>query len=718
MTDNGNANTIGDLIRSLFGFLNRGVYFLLGIMYQIFFNVASAQLFESETIKNFYGRIQLIIGVFMVFKLAVSILQGIMSPDQFSDPKSGFGNFITRVVVALALLTVLVPINVPDVENANSFEKYINNNGLLFGTLYSLQERILSNNTLGRLILGTTDEATSTSSADDSGMSEADRQTAMLERSSRIFASTILKGFLRINLLPTEIRESDSETDSQNWYCGANLSGTASEALQAYMQLDIDPSTLLSDEVLHADCEINDNILTSLANGASNIPIIGALFENFGGNSRYVFWFDGFFALIVGIVFLVILVGFTVDIAIRSIKLAILRLIAPIPVISYIEPKSSKDGGMFSSWVKALTSTYLDLFLRLAIVYFVIFLIQDMIVNGVVINEAGGMVGIISFIFIMLGLFFFAKMAPKFIKDALGLKGAGMSNIGLSGILGGAAMAVGGGGLAGFAMGAMQGSDAAVKGAAEGKPMPLGAAWSQNRDLMAKIRTGDKDAHGGLWGSALDRLNYATRERVAGAAGFGKRNKALADWNKDNAQAALNDAELETKLAQADLDRLKATNPGENLEWLKNNMYREEDSSILGADGKPIKKKVLDEDISRRYNAQKAWDEKFAAANDRYNKAIKDEASKKVAFAKASSGASKIEKYRADVYGVAPRAYDTTTSTYRSELETSDGVSFTSSAKPFDPMKGSSGVGRVDDDFPDGAGAGGGHSGPGGPPPH
>ena len=551
MTDNGNADTIGDLIRSLFGFLNRGIYFLLGIMYQIFFNVASAQLFESETIKNFYGRIQLIIGVFMVFKLAVSILQGIMSPDQFSNPKEGFGNFITRVVVALALLTVLVPINVPDVENANSFEKYINNNGLLFGTLYSLQERILSNNTLGRLILGTTDEATSTSSSDDSGMSEADRQTAMLERSSRIFASTILKGFLRINLLPVEIRESDSETDSQNWYCGANLSGTASEALQAYMQLDIDPSTLLSDEVLHADCEINDNILTSLANGASNIPIIGALFENFGGNSRYVFWFDGFFALIVGIVFLVILVGFTVDIAIRSIKLAILRLIAPIPVISYIEPKSSKDGGMFSSWVKALTSTYLDLFLRLAIVYFVIFLIQDMIVNGFVINEAGGMVGIISFIFIMLGLFFFAKMAPKFIKDALGLKGAGMSNIGLSGILGGAAMAVGGGGLAGFAMGAMQGSDAAVKGEAQGKPMPLGAAWSQNSDMMAKIRTGDKDARGGFMGRAMDHLNYSTRERRAKMLGIGSQDLADADYMAKFAKA-------EAQKAQREFDAIKA----------------------------------------------------------------------------------------------------------------------------------------------------------------
>lgn len=551
MTDNGNADTIGDLFRKLGSVLNNVVYFLLGMMYQIFFNVASAQLFESETIKNFYGRIQLIIGVFMVFKLAVSILQGIMSPDQFSDPKSGFGNFITRVVVALALLTVLVPINVPDVENANSFEKYINNNGLLFGTLYSLQERILSNNTLGRLILGTTDEATSTSSADDSGMSEADRQTAMLERSSRIFASTILKGFLRINLLPAETRESDSETDSQNWYCGANLSDSAATALEAYQQLDVDPSSLLSDEILLADCEINDSILQSFGNFVSDVPLIGGLFEMFVGKSRYVFAFQWLGAFIVGIVFLVILVGFTVDIAIRSIKLAILRLIAPIPVISYIEPKSSKDGGMFSSWIKALTSTYLDLFLRLAIVYFVIFLIQDMIVNGVVINEAGGMVGIISFIFIMLGLFFFAKMAPKFIKDALGLKGAGMSNIGLSGILGGAAMAVGGGGLAGFAMGAMQGSDAAVKGEAQGKPMPLGAAWSQNSDMMAKIRTGDKDARGGFMGRAMDHLNYSTRERRAKMLGIGSQDLADADYMAKFAKA-------EAQKAQREFDAIKA----------------------------------------------------------------------------------------------------------------------------------------------------------------
>ena len=504
MTDSSNAATVGDLFRSLGAIINKGAYFLLGLMYQIFFNVSSAQLFESETIKNFYGRVQLIIGVFMIFKLAVSILQGIMNPDKFTNPKEGFGNVITRIIISLALLTVLVPINVPNVESANSYEKYLNNNGLLFGTLYSLQDRILSNNTLGRLILGTTDDATSVTDEEaQDGMTEADKQNAKLEKSANVFASTILKGFLRINLLPEELRTSDDESDPKNWYCGSNLSDEGKAAVNAYNKLDIEPSTLLSDDVVTVDCEINDNWLSGAANAASNIPFIGGLFENFGGKSRYVFAFEWVWAFIVGVIFLVIMVGFTVDIAIRSIKLAILRLIAPIPVISYIEPSSSKNGGMFASWVKALTSTYLDLFLRLAIVYFVIFLIQDMIVNGIVINEAGGMVGIISCIFIWIGLFFFAKMAPKFIKDALGLKGS-MTNVGLSGILGGAATFVGGGGAKGALASTLSSMNASATAAGQGKQAP--PAWSTGADLAAQIKTGDPKAKGGIMNSINDRL--------------------------------------------------------------------------------------------------------------------------------------------------------------------------------------------------------------------
>ena len=483
MTDNLEPGVVGNLIRSLGSALNFCVYFLLGLMYQIFFNVASAQLFESETIKNFYGRVQLIIGVFMVFKLAITILQGIMDPEKFMGNKEGFGSIITRVVVALIMLAVIVPINIPDVENANSYEKYLNNNGLLFGTLYSLQDRILSGNTLGRLILGTTDSA--------DNPDETQLQQEKLEQSANIFTSTILKGFLRINMLPEEERASDDETKSENWYCPEDkLTDDHITAINAYNQLDISPVALLSDAYVKAKCNLNL---------ASHIPLVNLI----AGKSKYVFAFNWIVALIVGAIFLVLLVAFTIDIAIRSIKLAILRLLAPIPIISYIEPKSAKDG-MFASWVKALTSTYLDLFLRLAIVYFVIFIIQDMMVNGIIIDQAGGMVGIISCIFIWIGLFFFARMAPKFIKDALGLKGPGMSNLGLSGVLGGAATFVGGGGAKGALAGALSNMNAGAMAASQGKQAP--PAWQTGADLAAQIRTGDPKAKGGLINSLNDRL--------------------------------------------------------------------------------------------------------------------------------------------------------------------------------------------------------------------
>ena len=139
---------------------------------------------------------------------------------------------------------------------------------------------------------------------------------------------------------------------------------------------------------------------------------------------------------------------------------------------------------------------------------------------------------VIVFIVICLGLFFFAKQAPKFIKDVLGVQNS-MQNIGLASILGGTAMAMGGGGLAGFAYGAMNGARSQVDAYNQGKAAPVGSAWSSNRDLMAKIRTGDKDAQGGLFGRTQDYLNYQTRERNARRLGIGAQDVADAKYIAD-----------------------------------------------------------------------------------------------------------------------------------------------------------------------------------------
>lgn len=538
MTDYWSANTINDLIRSVFALLDKVAYWLLGIMYEILFNVASADIFSNATIKNFYGRIQLILGVFMIFKLAISIIQGILNPDTFTDKKSGFGNIITRIITAIVLLAVLTPINIPSAKN--EYEIELNNNGLLFGTLYSLQDRILENNTLGRLILGTTDNATSSSSGD---VSKSTKQGERLAESADIFTSTILKGFVRINMKDkSQLNgEEPDETKSAHRVC----EDINQETLDAYTALDASPNEILS--LVNASCEYQG--------GGFFSDVIG-FFKRLAGKDRYVFAYMPVISTAVAVLFIYILLGEIITIAIRSIKLAVLRLIAPIPVISYIQP--SKDGGAFGAWTKALISTYLELFLHLAVIYFVIFLIQDMIVNGIVINTGSGIIGIISMIFIWVGLFFFIRQAPKFIMNVLGVKGGG-NNIGLSALLGGTAMAMGGGGASGFALGALNGAESSVQAFNQGKNYGIGDSWNQNSDLMAKIRTGDKDAKGGFIGGMQDRLNFNARERRAGYLGISAADVADAKYLSDVREAQAATAKRELDAATMEYNNLPST---------------------------------------------------------------------------------------------------------------------------------------------------------------
>lgn len=461
------ADVMTDTFRNIFTSLDGAAFWLLSIMYQIFFNVASADLFSNDTIMKFYGRIQLVLGVFMIFQLALTILKGIVNPDNFFKGDKGGGGIITRVAIALILLTVLVPISTP---GSNEFEKQVNNNGLLFGTLYSLQHRLLSNNTVGRLILGTNEADYVSSSSEDSEDS--------LEVAANSFTSTIMKAFYRINLIPKEERKQheagkDDAVFNDNRVC----KDWDDELLAAYLDPNATPDTIKSMALL--TCEGED---VGLIQG-----LVGAVNPRLSGTEYYYLAYIAIIPFIVAIVFCFILLSFTVDIAVRAIKIAVLRLIAPIPIISYIDPNGSKDSSL-NSWVKALVSTYIDLFIRLAAIYFVIFLIQNMLNKGFVMNKYDGPIGIISTILIWIGLFVFAKQAPKFIKDILGMKGESGKLFGgwgdLVGVVSGAA--AGGTAVAG-AIGSGATNFRAAR--AEGKEL-YGGEDGTDKKILRALRTG------------------------------------------------------------------------------------------------------------------------------------------------------------------------------------------------------------------------------------
>lgn len=469
-----------DAFRSFLTVFDMIAVTLLGAVYKIFFLVANATIINGEVIKVFYSRIQLILGIIMIFKLAMSILNIIINPDLVKDQKQGPGKMVTRIVVALFMLTLVIPINIPNAAE-NSLNSYINEHGILFGFLYKAQDAILSENILAKLILGTSSDST-TDGMDVNSLSDI----------GNTMASTVLKVFVRINVIDDTLPACDNASEDEpckNTVCPADVNASH------YAEDDIAPATILD--------HINDSCKNS---------DIGA--------KRYAFAYTPIVGALVMLIMTIIIVGFTIDIAVRAIKLAVLRLVAPIPIISYINPPK-QGGGAFDNWVKSLISTYVDLFVRIAIVYFGLFLIQIVLNGGMIIfgDNAKGYTFVygVAMIFVILGILVFMRQAPQFIKDVLGIKGKPMGNVGLSSMMAGTASLLGGAGLAGAGAAAMGAFGAASEAAAQGKPAPHG--WAAGRDLAAQLKTGDPKSKGGIFNNIQDTLSRRAGIRMSGRYG-------------------------------------------------------------------------------------------------------------------------------------------------------------------------------------------------------
>lgn len=387
-------------IREFFVILDSIVYMIISGIYQVFFNVANSTLISGEVIKQFFSRVQLILGIVVLFKLAITLMNGIINPDSINDGKSGFSKIITRIITALIMLVLIVPLNIPEDAITNgSYEAQLNNNGILFGTMYEFQSRILSQNTLAKLILNKS-----------ISMSETTSNEAIAEAGNDL-AATILKTFVTVNL--------ESEDAEKNITTTADYLNPTNR-----MCKDNDSTDTVYDYLL------TNNYRTVLS------------LTSFKCGSHFTFNYSFLISTIVGVLFIIVMVGFTLDMAIRAFKLAILRLIAPIPIISYIDPKA--ENGAFGAWSKTVITTYVDLFVRVAIVYFIIFVIDSFIHGGIVIDVSSGIIGFFSILFILLGLFFFAKEAPKFITESIGIKDPKGIFSGIGKMLGVASVAKGG----------------------------------------------------------------------------------------------------------------------------------------------------------------------------------------------------------------------------------------------------------------------------------
>ena len=375
-----------DLFRNIFGWLDSIIYGFISAIYNTFTNIASYTIINNDILETFSQRIYALIGIFMLFKLTFSLINYFIDPDSFSDKKSGFGNLIQRVIISLVLL-VLTP--------------------SLFNLAFKAQTYILKENILANLILG-----------GEYNDISIEKREEMYQDAGAKMAFSVLSAFMH---------PEDQEV----------LTMTEDELKDAYAE---DSAAIEHFNTYKTAIKEND---------------IDALVGWYKLNTKedidgyYLFSYTPVISTIAGIIVLWILIVFCVDIGIRTVKLAFLQLIAPIPVLGYVDNKKGAD--IFKKWYTQCLSTYLELFVKLIAIYFVIFIITLITESGFyeyTINSNNELVttkienpDFFAQALIIIGLLIFANEVPKLISDMLGIKSEGfslnpMKKIGASPIIG------------------------------------------------------------------------------------------------------------------------------------------------------------------------------------------------------------------------------------------------------------------------------------------
>lgn len=310
-----------------------------------------------DKFSDIYNKISLIIGVFMVFRTIFWLIEILINPDYMTDKEKAPINIIKKILVSVIMLAITPT---------------------LFKYGYDIQYEVVTSNLIAQVISPSGTEVTSA------------------KKAGRLMAANLFNNFYSMNDeegIDTSASEytTCSEYAGKDGYYYRHLSGVANDDPNAGKLVNLAGNLCLT---------YKQNISTSTGTIKANIVN-----------------FDGLMAVGVGVFVFWMILMYCISIGSRYIQLIFLQIIAPIPIMAYLTPK--KDN-MFSKWIKQCTTTYLDLFIRIAIINFSITLISMILGENSIVSEISSSAnnGLIQ-IFLVLGLLTFAKKAPDLIQELL-----------------------------------------------------------------------------------------------------------------------------------------------------------------------------------------------------------------------------------------------------------------------------------------------------------
>lgn len=265
---------MADIIYNFLLLLDGVIYNLVDWLYDIFDFLARVNIFSNDTYSDIVQRIYLILGLFMLFVLAYSLLKATINPDEFAKGENSFPSLIKNVVISLVII-VLLP--------------------MIFTVAFNIQNVVLNNDTIPSLILGT---------------DEFDR----IENSDagHRMAYYTFRAFFHENEDWCESEENNYSISDGT--CAQNIRGNG-----GWFDRNGEP---LSD------------VRAGIENGESfsNYSNFGEAVT--AGEIQYMF----LLSTAAGIFLIYVLLNFCFDLAVRVVKLAFYQIIAPIPVVCRILP--------------------------------------------------------------------------------------------------------------------------------------------------------------------------------------------------------------------------------------------------------------------------------------------------------------------------------------------------------------------------------------------
>lgn len=366
-------NDIGGTVRKIFLLLDSIGLTFIDDAYKLMLDAISA--FDGNKIAEIANDISkncyIIIGVFALFRIALILVNTIINPDKLTDKEQGFGKMITRLVITMVLF-VTAP--------------------LLFDMSREVQKEIVQNNYISKLLIGTSLVGEDKDSNGDAGL---------------VMQDVAVRSLIR----PNENFYDEENYDETNRYASDNCKS-----------------------------ETNDECFVAVKNwkNDASFDTINMHIDEYytvGDEEIFVYDYTPFVTLLVGGFITYVLFSFAIDIAMRSVELAVLEILSPMFIVTYIDPKSSTSGP-FKKWLSACGKTYLNLFIKIAIICLMLLFISKIHDIFLVVNDSSGLLQLLVYIAILL----FAKKAPKWLGDMLGIDGSSLGGLGIGKKLAGAAL--------------------------------------------------------------------------------------------------------------------------------------------------------------------------------------------------------------------------------------------------------------------------------------